>query len=72
MELCGKGWGKLALEFTQTSGCSYVDREEEDDRRGHQEPVTGDLWIKKNKTGQIVRLLELQLSKRGGTIGLMS
>jgi len=36
-----------------------VDRGEDDDWRGCQELVTGDVWIKKNKTGETVRLLEL-------------
>lgn len=63
---------KLAREVTRTSSCSYVDGEEDDDWRAHQEPVTGDVWIKKNTMGEMVRLLELQLCKRGRTIGLMS
>ena len=46
-----------------------MDREEDDDRRGCQEPVTGDMWIKKNKTGETVRLLEPQLCGGGETIG---
>ena len=54
--------GKIALEVTQTSRCSCVDREEDDDWRGRQELVTGDVWIK-NKTGEMVRLLEPQLCR---------
>lgn len=50
--------GKIALEITQTHRCSCVDREEDDDWRGCQELVTGDVWIKKNKTGETVRLPE--------------
>lgn len=46
-----------------------VDREEDDDGIGHQEPMTGDVWIKKNMIGETVRLLEPQLCRRGGTMG---
>ncbi|KAI4529066.1 hypothetical protein MG293_020880 [Ovis ammon polii] len=37
---------------------SCVDREEDDYRRGCQEPVMGDMWIKKNKTGETQELIE--------------
>ena len=56
--------GKIALEVTQTHGCSCVDREEDDDQTGCQEPVIGDMWIQKNKTGETVKVLELQLCRQ--------
>ena len=61
--------GKIALEVTQTSRCSCVDREEDDDWRGCQKPVTGEMWLKKNKTGETAKVLELQLWRQQGMFG---
>ena len=64
--------GKIALEVTQTHDCKRVDKKEDDDPRECQEPVTGDMWIKKrmeDKTGETVKVLELQLCTQRGTIG---
>ena len=67
-ELYGQGWGRLNLR-SHGPVAGAVDREEDDDRMGHQEPITGDVWITKNTIGETVRLLEPQLCRRGGTIG---
>ena len=67
-ELYGQGWGRLNLR-SHGPVAGAVDREEDDDRIGHQEPMTGDVWIKKNTVGETVRLLEPQLCRQGATIG---
>lgn len=67
-ELYGQGWGRLNLR-SRGPVAGAVDREEDDDRIGHQESMTGDVWIKKHATEETVRLLEPQLFRRGGTIG---